>query len=107
MEKKKLTYVWKLSIVGMALIMVSFLIVGFGYSQLEPFFAIFPYAFIITKFIWDGTWLMILLIFLQYPVYGYLLDKNRNQLKRTGLIIAILHVVFAIIAFQNMNAGFK
>jgi len=107
MEKKRASYIWKLSIVGMLLIIIVFVIAGGGHGRLEPFFIVFPYSFLVANHLTEAIWLMILLMFIQYPIYGYLLDKNRNQLKRTTLIIAIIHIVFAIIAFQNMDAGFK
>ena len=106
MEKKKLTHTSKLTIIGLLLIVVCFLILGSGRSQLEPFFIVFPYGFLASNYLVEDIWIIIILMLLQYPAYGYLLDKSSAR-KLTALIIAVIHISLAIIAFQNLNPGFK
>lgn len=87
--------------------LIAFIIAGGGHGQLEPFFILFPYSFLIANYVTEEIWIIIILMLLQYPIYGYFLDKKPNDLKRTALIIAVIHIIFAVIAFQNLNPGFK
>ncbi len=107
MEKKKWNYCFKLSIIGLLLMLISIVITGGGHGQLELFFSLFPYSFLIGNFVSEEVWIIMILMLLQFPVYGYFLDKKPKNLKRTALIISIIHIVFVILAFQNLNAGFK
>jgi hypothetical protein len=107
MEKKKWNYSFKLSIIGLLFMLIAFIIAGGGHGQLEPFIVLFPYSFLIGNYVSEEIWIIIILMLLQFPIYGYLLDKTPNQLKRTALILTIIHIVFMTIAFQNLNMGFK
>jgi hypothetical protein len=107
MEKKKWNYCLKLSIIGLLLMLFAIVIVGGGHGLLEPFFILFPYSFLIGNFVSEEVWIIMILILLQFPAYGYFLDKNPVHLKRTAIIMLIIHIICAIIASQNLNAGFK
>ena len=107
MIKDKFYWTIKTTIIGLVVFVIFLAILGTGCTRLEPFFIAFPYSFLITNYLSQGIWLMICLVFLEYPFYGFLLDKNKAHFKRTALIMAIIHIVLAIIAFQNLNSGFK
>jgi hypothetical protein len=107
MEKKKWIYSFRLSIIGLLLMMIAIIIAGGGHGLLEPFFILFPYSFLIANYITEEFWIIIILMLIQYPIYGYFMDKKSTHIKRTVVVIVIIHIVFATIAFLNLNPAFK
>ena len=106
MEKKKMSYTFSLSIIGVLLFFLAFMILASGNSQLEPFFILFPYGSLALDVIQE-LWLIVLIMLLQYPFYGYLLENNPKRIKRLSLFIILIHITFVIYAFHSMETGFK
>lgn len=80
------------------LLALSVLIIETAYSKLTLFF--FPLAAIFF-FIWHNPGLIFpLLVFLQYPIYGLIIDKYKARFQYLTLAILLLHIVFAIMAYS-------
>lgn len=106
MENRKMIYTSRLTIIGLLLMVMAFLILATGNSSLEPFFVLFPYGSLALNFT-EELWLIILLMLIQYPFYGFLLDKSPTRIKLVALIIVVIHIAFVVFEIRNMNTGFK
>ncbi|NNT71139.1 hypothetical protein HKT18_02815 [Flavobacterium sp. IMCC34852] len=104
---KDLKWTGRLTIIGLLLLVINFMVIGGGHGYYELLFFTFPFPCLILNLFDEINILVILILLIQYPLYGLILDKNKKSIKKAGLIILITHIVFALIAYQNMPTGFK
>lgn len=107
MGNTKLSWTAKLSIIGLLLLLINFFVIGGGHGYFELLFITFPYSCLLLNIFDEINLFCIFLFLIQYPIYGYFLDKNHEKIKIVMLSIMIIHLVFSIIAYQNMPVGFK
>ena len=107
MANIKLSWTVKLSIIGLLLLLINFFVIGGGHGYFELLFITFPYSCLLLNIFDEINLSCIFLFLIQYPIYGYFLDKNHEKIKIVMLSIMIIHLVFSIIAYQNMPVGFK
>ena len=107
MANKKLSWTAKLSIIGLLLLLINFFVIGGGHGYFELLFITFPYSCLLLNIFYEINLFVIFLFLIQYPIYGYFLDKNHEKIKIVMLSIIIIHLIFSIIAYQNMPIGFK
>lgn len=103
MKNKKQTWISKMTIIGLILIIINFVFLACGYNHFELLYFCFPYAGLILNY-FDELYFFVIFLFIQFPVYGFVFDKN---LKKGFLIIVITHIIAFFIAYQNMIVGFK
>jgi hypothetical protein len=106
MNNKKQTWISKMTIIGFLLIIINLIFLVFGYNHFELFYFCFPFAGLVLNYL-DPLSLFIIILFLQFPAYGFILDKSSKNLKKIFFIIAITHIIAFILAYQNMIVGFK
>ena len=104
--KNGLNWKVKTTIIGLLLIIINFMFLCCGYNHFELFYFCFPFAGLVLNY-FDPLYLFIIILFLQFPIYGFILDKSSKDLKNIFFIIAITHVIAFILAYQNMIIGFK
>lgn len=104
---KKLSWFSKLTIIGLLLIIINFFIIGGGHGYFEPLFFSFPIPCILLNYFYEINLIIVILIFTQFPIYGFILDKNKNQIRKMSLTLLIIHVILGIIALQFIPVGFK
>lgn len=104
---KKLSWFSKMTIIGLILIIINFLIIGGGHGYFEPLFFSFPIPCILLNYFYEINFIVVILIFAQFPIYGFILDKNKNQIRKMSLTLLIIHVILGIIALQFIPVGFK
>lgn len=104
---KRLSWFSKMTIIGLILIIMNFLIIGGGHGYFEPLFFSFPIPCILLNYFYEINLIVVILIFAQFPIYGFILDKNKNQIKKVSLTLLIIHVILGIIALQFIPVGFK
>ena len=104
---KKLSWFSKMTIIGLILIIINFLIIGGGHGYYEPLFLSFPIPCILLNYFYEINLIIIILIFVQFPIYGFIIDKNKNQIRKMSLTLLIIHLILGIIALQFIPVGFK
>ncbi|PZO30064.1 MAG: hypothetical protein DCF13_04450 [Flavobacteriaceae bacterium] len=107
MGNTKLSWTVKLSIIGLLLLLINFFVIGGGHGYFELLFITFPYPCLLLNIFDEINLFGIFLFLIQYPIYGYFLDKNCEKIKSVTLSIIITHLIFSIIAYQNMPISFK
>jgi hypothetical protein len=107
MMKNKLSWTFKLSIFGLILIILNFILIGGGYGFFKILYFCFPFPCLLMMNLDKLNPIIIILLFLQFPIYGCVIDKYNNRFKYVGLIVFVFHLIFAIIALQNVPSGFK
>lgn len=107
MGNKKLNWTIKLSIIGLLLLLINFFVIGGGHGYFELLFFTFPFPCLILNVFDEINLFVIFLLFVQYPFYGFILDRNPEKIKNVMLLIGLSHIVFSIIAYENMPIGFK
>lgn len=105
--ENRLNWTIKMTIIGLLLIIINFFIIGGGHGYFEPLFFLFPIPCILLNYFYEINLIVIVLIFAQFPIYGFILDKNKNQLRKMSLTLLIIHVILGIIALQFIPVGFK
>lgn len=96
-----------MSILCVVLIIINFIIIGGGHGYFEPLFFSFPFATLILLVFDKINLVVIFLFFIQFLIYGYVLDLNKENLRKTSILLLIIHVISGIIAIQFMPLGFK
>jgi hypothetical protein len=97
LEKDKLNWTIKLSIIGFLLTIICILISGGGHGFMEPLYVIFPYSFLLGETFKDETWLFFLFMFVQFPIYGFIIDKWNT--KTTLVLLILLHLITVVCVF--------
>jgi hypothetical protein len=105
--KNRLNWTNKMTIIGLLLIIINFFIIGGGHGYFEPLFFLFPIPCILLNYFYEINLIVIILIFTQFPIYGFILDKNKNQIRKVSLTLLIIHLILGIIALQFIPVGFK
>ena len=102
---KDLKWTGRLTIIGLLLLLLNFMVIGGGHGYFELLFFTFPFPCLFLNLFDEINLLVILLLLLQYPVYGYFIDKIKTR--KAILILLLLHIIFAFIAYQDMPTTFK
>jgi len=90
--------------IGIILFMLGFILAAGGHGTEVPSIFFFPWAFILyylSYFFWDHTSILVTIMLLQYPLYGFLIGKSNNSRRRSIIIIIIclLHIGAFICAY--------
>ena len=107
LEDKNLNWAIKLTIVGFLLMIICVLLSGGGHGFIEPWYVVFPYSVLLTQFFGDYEWLILLIMFIQFQIYGFIIDRNKNKIMKTILILLIFHLIFGIAALQFITGDLK
>lgn len=89
------------SILTPLLLLIVIFLMGGGHGTYIPADVLFPFGMIGTVFQDEITTPFIILGFIQFPVYGYLLDRTKNN--KLKYCIPIIHFVLMIVIFFNTN----
>lgn len=99
---KNLKWTVRFGIITPILIVIAVFLAGGGHGYFEPIIFLFPFPSI-SILVFDEINLGFALIALiQYPIYGLLIDKIKNNHKvmmRTGLAIILSHTSVAIVIY--------
>lgn len=101
LEDKKLNRTIKLTIVGFLLMIICVLISGGGHGFIEPLYVVFPYSVLLTQFFGDYEWLILLIMFIQFPIYGFIIDKWKTR--KTLILILLTHLMAGGYIFFSEN----
>jgi len=88
------------------LLIISFFLLGGGHGWIEPTILLFPFATI--QFIRTTTMDIEFIIagLIQYPVYGLLIDLFDKR-KNIKLLLVVIHILFALVAYSFIPENFK
>jgi len=89
-------------------ILISFILAGGGHGYYEPMIFLFPFSailFFLFKEINSAIPLLIVLI--QFPIYGLLLDSLERQLKSTWLLFLLFHLIIGVVAYSVRPEQFR
>jgi hypothetical protein len=102
MVKGKYKWTLRLSVLTPILLMFSVFIMGGGHGYFEPTICLFPWATV--SIIWLSTLTLpyIIVGLIQYPMYGFLIDKTDKK-GRAFLLILLIHMILAIIILKYRN----
>jgi len=102
-------YKWtiRLTVLTPFLLVLAIFLMGGGHGYFEPTFVLFPLATIL--FFWYHTMnpAFLCMALIQYPLYGFILDKYRQRLPYIGLLIILLHLLLAILSYSICPEIFK
>ena len=106
MYNQKQTWISKMTIIGFLLIIINLIFLAFGYNHYELLYFCFPFAGLVLNH-FDPLYLFIIFLFIQFPIYGFILDISSKNLKKIFFVIVITHIIAFIAAYQNMIVEFK
>ncbi|MDB5258658.1 MAG: hypothetical protein JWM14_3353 [Chitinophagaceae bacterium] len=83
------------------LLVLAFYFMNDGHDDFQPTFFLFPFVTILF-FVWHHpiNFIFLLLVFLQYPSYGLILDKYKNRFPYIGFIILLLHLLLVLVSYS-------
>lgn len=92
---------------GLFAVAVAFLAAGGGHGTYMPAAALFPYTMILTMFTREILGVFGLLAFIQFALYGYVIDRGRanGYVWRAVLAVVAGHLTAVFIAL-SLGAGF-
>lgn len=74
---------------------------GGGHGFLQPLYIVFPYSILLTQIFTEETGLLFLVMFIQFPIYGFIIDKYKTS--KTLFLILLLHLIAIICVFLLEN----
>ena len=110
MANIKLSWTVKLSIIGLLLLLINFFVIGGGHGYFELLFITFPYSCLLLNIFDEINLSCIFLFLIQYPIYGYFLDKKQidsfvSRLTWQAHFIQKFEME-EIMEFESVNKGF-
>ena len=104
MNTTKYKWTIRLSLLTPLLLLISVFLMGGGHGYFEPAICLFPCATICV--IWQTTLTLPYFIsgLIQYPLYGFILDKTQKK-KKASLVILVLHFILAILILKFRDAN--
>jgi hypothetical protein len=96
-------------IAGMAFLAVCIFFMGGGHGTYIPSKIFFPYTMLSTVETESISPFFIVLAFIQYPLYGLIIQFGKEKKKKIlrSSIIGIVHVIAMILALTFENAHFN
>lgn len=100
------SYKWtiRFSLLTPLLLLIAVLLMGGGHGWYEPSMTLFPFGMVGTIFQDTITLPFIISGIIQYPLYGFIIDKARsNPYKKTAILaVVITHITLAgLILFRS------
>ena len=94
---RQFTWTIRFTLLTVPALIIALLFMGAGHGTWIPATWLFPYGMIGTLFIDRVATPFIILAILQYPVYGFLIDRTGKKKKQRRRLywIPVIHVVLA------------
>ena len=79
---------------------------GAGHGSYIPAIFFFPFSMLSILLFDQITIPFVIIAFIQYPLYGFLIDKtNNNTNKSILLLLLFLHILLAVIIISSKGKG--
>lgn len=72
---------------------------GGGHGFLQPLYIVFPYSILLTQIFTEELWLLFLIMFIQFPIYGFIIEKWKT--KTTLILVFLIHIIVVVCVFLS------
>lgn len=106
---RKCKWTFRLSLLTIPLLFVAILFMGGGHGTYIPAMALFPFGLISTILFDRITTPFVVLAIIQYPFYGFIIDKARqtNKGKVVLSIIIVVHIILAVLLISMRGENWR